>query len=590
MNTNLPEGFEIQPFEGVSEGLETLPDSFELIDIDSLEALESDKDTVDATKTKTAPSSNPNEWRALMADFLSDSQLDLENRVNKIKGIKDLEDLTNAPTVLLGQTSGGVFDITANALGAAAGGISILVPDSIEDPVKQTISDGFNYLVNSTAGKYFIDKLNEVDDATQAFQDTLMAFPDAEVLLDSGINLAAMATPSARFKPMRDIDLTESKGKAIKFAAGRKVIENQRADALDVVLPMETLERSKEMVSDSEVKGIFNTVNYKPTDRELDMAKEAQIAGVRSKDIYQTSYLKVDAQIGKLANDLVKRLETSEFKLSPEEIKLELQARASSTLENNPILKSNETLENTFQFVIDRASILIKQYGETPAGMLKARKELDKMIKATDKGGLDPTGQLNAQRLAYRTVRTAMNELVEDATGGKLDVKNSLRRQSLLFEARDNIQDKAAEQAKTAVGRLFQNTSKVLTGKQKLNQAWITLGGVTAGSAATSIAGLLPYFSVGVGAGGVTYLAYKGAMSPKTKAAMGNLLIATNKAINMSKNAGPKGADMLSQLKADKAILLDLMKTPVDPALTEGEEVKDEKEQPSKLTPLPVEQ
>ena len=587
----LPAGFTIaepSPEQSLepSIGSSVLPPGFEISNEVPVERTIPPVEEVEESP-KTAPSRDPNEWRNLMADFLTDTTKDLEERKEKLDQIPRVEGLDKLPDFLktkavgalgLGQAAGAYFDILGNVLGTGAQAVSLLIPDEIEDPVKEKISQGFNYIVNSEGGKMFRELLDKGMDATKAHREVLMQHPDAGLILDSGLNLAALATPAARFTPIKDVDITDSLGTKIKVASAKKRIDNKRKEALEITLPEETAERSLEMVENTTVgKNILGrqTTNYEPTARELKMAKEAAKAGIKKDELYQESYNKIQKRINFLGDSLISRLNQSDAIIDSEDVTRYIETEALKVRMDNPIIASNAQLERTFEYVIEKAEQVIRAQESTPAGLLKARRELDNLIRNSDVKGLDATGQLNAKRLAARSVRKSMNEFVENATGGDLKVKESLYKQSVLYDALENVKEKAALQEGKFLPRLLQNTVKVLQGKQKINIGVYTLFGITGATAAVSVSSLLPYLAVGGIATAGIVKGYKGFISPKNHQRLGELLKLTNKAINEATKAGATGADMLSQLKADKALLLELLKTPVDPSIQDEDEISE---------------
>ena len=138
-----------------------------------------------------------------------------------------------------------------------------------------------------------------------------------------------------------------------------------------------------------------------------------------------------------------------------------------------------------------------------------------------------------------------------------------MKRQSRLFAARDVVSVKAIKESKYAIGRLFQNLSRVIGINMNIRRALAVIAG-------TSVFGVGGYLMAGaagaIGFIGAGHYAVKGVLSPKTRVAFATLLKETNRAIKVSTN--PK---MIHQLRADKAILIDILSSPTDNSPHQGE-------------------
>ncbi len=110
---------------------------------------------------------------------------------------------------------------------------------------------------------------------------------------------------------------------------------------------------------------------------------------------------------------------------------------------------------------------------------------------------------------------------VLDENATNLWKKDSLRKQSALYRAMDNIAPKAAQEANTPLLRALDSVGKVLGVKSHIVQgiaAAVGIGGL--GAAAT----FAPPVAIFGGIGFVTYKAGKLVMSPEVRIAVGKLL------------------------------------------------------------------
>lgn len=122
------------------------------------------------------------------------------------------------------------------------------------------------------------------------------------------------------------------------------------------------------------------------------------------------------------------------------------------SIKENPLLVGDA--EKTASKILDKfQSLLPKNKDITASDILQARKELDVWMKNI-KGDVafDPKTE-NAVSIALRAVRQGANDLIE-TTAPDVAVKEMLRRQSLLYDALENIAPKAAKEAGSQVGRV----------------------------------------------------------------------------------------------------------------------------------------
>lgn len=120
----------------------------------------------------------------------------------------------------------------------------------------------------------------------------------------------------------------------------------------------------------------------------------------------------------------------------------------------NPLLVGDA--EKTADKILNKFTSLLPKEGDiTASDILTARKGLDSWIKDITRGNaFDPKTE-NAVSIALRATRQGANDLME-VTAPDVAVKDMLRRQSLLYDALENIAPKAAKESGSAVGRAIQ--------------------------------------------------------------------------------------------------------------------------------------
>jgi len=167
---------------------------------------------------------------------------------------------------------------------------------------------------------------------------------------------------------------------------------------------------------------------------------------------------------------------------------------------------------------------------------------------------------VNGLNVATKEIRSEMNDIIHRHVG--VNAKNSLRRQSLMFDTIENVAVKAGEMHNHVVGRVVQNVGRVLQAKQML----IATGLLFGAGAVTSMSGALPYLAGTAAVTGIGMAGRKMVMSPNVRKGIVNLLALTDKAIKQTANAA-----MRIELKADRAALVAILK---DVSVSETEEVK----------------
>lgn len=143
-----------------------------------------------------------------------------------------------------------------------------------------------------------------------------------------------------------------------------------------------------------------------------------------------------------------------------------------TTLNENPTMVGDAA--SAGEKIISKFDSLVKEYGYTGEGIMKARIALDQWAGAAKKFS---SAAQNGATEALRSVRTAANEIAADLSPNTA-TKELLRKQSVLFKAQDIIASKAAKEGSTKVQQ-FIKKHPVMTKAIKIGTA-----GTIAGKAA----------------------------------------------------------------------------------------------------------
>jgi len=324
--------------------------------------------------------------------------------------------------------------------------------------------------------------------------------------------------------------------------------------ALKLSLPLETGDRLMEETSSTGVN-IVGTKNYQPTAYEVEVAKEVAASGIKNTSNHQVNVNILRAKIAEEAEALTTLLHKYDDKVLPRNyVDSVLVTKVSDTLRDAILIKGDAGLENIVTNIQKALNKILDNVPSTPAGLLEARKLLDKEAKKQGALLSKDDSKVSALSFVVSEYRKAVNELIQKTVGVDEEVLKSLKKQSLKYSALDNIVPKAALQYRTFLGRAWQNVQGVAgAGRDSRALAYLALG--SAGLNALTAA--LPFVTATlVGVGGSAII-YQGVISPRNKRAVAKLINLTNKAIKATKDS-----DKLKTLRYDRAALLELMRLP----------------------------
>jgi hypothetical protein len=169
----------------------------------------------------------------------------------------------------------------------------------------------------------------------------------------------------------------------------------------------------------------------------------------------------------------------------------------------------------------------------SPADVLEARKELDNLIKIKfGQSALSPDVRAKIQNEVASKMRSALNETVINTSPIGKEVRDSLARQSSLYDITENISTKAADEFGGLPQRFLGDTSTGVRVKRLAQGV-----GATALVGGAAMAGLLPEAAVVAG----LYGAGKAAVSPTVRKAVGTGLNVAGKTLSGVGSLAPSG-------------------------------------------------
>lgn len=238
---------------------------------------------------------------------------------------------------------------------------------------------------------------------------------------------------------------------AFKEARGAKLAEQEANDVMEVVKPKLTpkLETEAKAAGRGTTQGgLFNRAAINPTESEKQMAQFAHEAGVSSNNTFDKNIQLMKDVQKQSAQDLRAGLKETKGTWNRNDV-----VGALNSVKSPLTIKSDATLTrlaNNFKKAIVDISASINKSTE---GLLDLRQGVDDLIDKEFPANVyhkdTPVGQY------VRQVRQTLNKMIEDKLPeGKLpngqSFRGELRRQSLLYDAIENVADKAPKEGESA--------------------------------------------------------------------------------------------------------------------------------------------
>ena len=267
--------------------------------------------------------------------------------------------------------------------------------------------------------------------------------------------------------------------------SGKKTLSTLRSKFVrDLTRPEQTNKiKLMEVPRTREVgRGPFRKNIIDPSLKEANITKEVlKIPKIGRHNTFQRNYNIISSFNKKEAEKLVTLMKENDF-IYPRQ---ELASRLNETrkvLSENPLLVGDAG--KTANKMINKVEQMVNEAPAKGSNLLEIRKNYDNWIQSQKGQNIfDPKNE-NALSIANREIRRTINNFL-DEKATKVSLKDSLRKQSNLYGALENIAPKAAKEANSAIGRLFQKSLKIMRLKNLTVEQMGTLIGVAGfGSAA----------------------------------------------------------------------------------------------------------
>lgn len=426
-----------------------------------------------------------------------------------------------------------IGETVATGFGKATDFGAVLIPDFIKEPIKQELSNGFNYVASTPAAQ---EALLWAKDGIEAWQGYKERNPQSAKTIESIVDIAAFYTPAKNRSPIADM---------IERSAQRA----RKPFVADLVAVPDSFKNNVEAVSRAETN-IFGSRRVIPTQKETDIVDAVSKLGVSSSKNLQENYNIIKEANQKLAMQLEQELASSGVQVPTTNLLRDLTQNVNALKQNMAYLVGENA--QVADRALTKAMDLFSNTNGSAAGLLSARKEFDKWVLQQRGKTAFASEKSNAINDTVRVVRSTLNETLANAVP-TVAVKDSLRTQHLYYSAMENIAPKAAKESATAIGRLWQNVHRV-TGIS-FPTTPLAIGALGYGTTNLLTASWMPYVALPILSTAGVYSVYKNAMHPRTRQGIANLIRAASGAIDATNNPA-----MRTQLRTDRAMMMELLK------------------------------
>ncbi len=459
---------------------------------------------------------------------------------------------------------GSAWDIASETLSSAGQFMSAITPDPIEEKVKTAAVNSGLTLLHMLAGPGAVENISEGMDQYQSFAQEN---PRAAANIESVMNIGMFYTPKGVKITPRGNSAIERGAERLALGAREQTLGGRRDFIDDLVLPFQSATERRTRAgygTTEEMGGILNQKKPILNSSEKRSAKEVMtIPEVKPTNTYQGNLAAIESTVYDEAAILKKKLSNNDFTIPKEEFS-EILDGVRLRIQDHPDLRGRanpQARHTATNYVDDAQRIMDDLVGDgdvTGSALLQARKDLDNRIMSSPGGKkvLDPNDPIDsAKKMAQEEIRKSIYDVIE-RNAPNIGVRNTNRRLHNLLNGADNVRVKAGKEAPNRALRLWARAKKVLEVRGTTAQFAGAAVGVGAFTAMTTMA--MPFLQA-MTAGGILYLGGKAVMGPGMKRALSGILSAADKAIKVSKDK-----DVINQLRADRIILREMLRTAED--------------------------
>jgi len=459
-------------------------------------------------------------------------------------------DLPIAAIQTVGKTIGAGFDVAGEVFNLGAAGVSFVVPDSIEDPIKEKTAQAFGALLQTGAGQQAIEAIEKGELAWTNYKaNNPQGAKTIESLMNIGLFFAPVKVRAATPPKQKPVSIAERVVNTLVLKGEQQEKNIYSKKAYDLIMPYKPLaEFSREVKNPITRQSKTVQIPTKFEEGMIETLAKLKIdpgaSAQKARDIIQDNIeSKSIALETRLKNDNV----TVTLNESSQAIKT-----AVDKAKNEPgsFVNLNE-MGKLVDTIADEAIRILANSPQDALGILKSRQALDNFLKTYkgEKSSFPDNDKVEtALSIAVRDIRASLNDLVAEKVPSA-KVKESFKEVTNLYRARVPIIKKADGDATTSIGRLSESITRS-TGF-KLPTTPLALLATVGGAGA-----LAAYAGVPIASGALGILGYRKLLTPSAKKYLAKLVLVSDKALKTVTDP-----DMLKQMRMDRAVILELLET-----------------------------
>ena len=461
---------------------------------------------------------------------------------------------------LAGSMAGLGWDLFGEVYTLSTDGYSLVIPDEMEDAVKEQYREAVQVFVEHPLGK-------EAQKALQAGQEAWVEFkknnPEISLVVESAFNVGAWFRRGPDAKPV-NVDRESGYVPNVSFFDPKNRTVN-KLTALEqgiwkAIRPPKTAEQINKQTT--EPKFPFRrqeTILTVEERRRVDTVK--RYARVDPSRTDRTNAKSISDAITKIDERLKKLLSKRTDLVSHDDLMRNVQSKIAEYAAGNQG-KGIERINRNAKDALAQLTYTLKSYEQTASGMLEARRALDTWVN--DNLGKDTLKKKEGKRGSqvrddlYTLIRREMNNMLD--TGDSNTANRLLRDESDLLSSLGAINGRIP-QGDTVMARIRDNL-----GALNIHMPTTPLGQAATATAAMN-SKMLPFFAGLI----TTYTGFGLAKRLFSKAYYQKEL----RLILESLNEGVKAAtnpEMVKQLRADRAAIIEVYKGYMEDAEEEAKE------------------
>jgi hypothetical protein len=432
------------------------------------------------------------------------------------------------------------IEMIGGAVAAAAKVLSNVTPDYIENPAVNAALDIGNAIVESPLMQQGIELAKE---NYPKYLTWAKANPFYDRAIKATFNMTALATKTP-------VSFIGKLGDKALESGNKSSYKNRRRNVEQMLEPLhpETSDMTQTMTP-TRTEGLLGRIvpNYNDSANEV-IDITALVPKLKPNGSFSDSrnviYGEITSTAKRLRADIVKAgnpMVASDLTERLEDAADHLKEATGYSLAGGTLKFADDLMKTAIRFV--------KESDGTAAGILDARKELDKFISKHQPESLTQD-YINSKTKAVAEIRTLLNEAVQEAVPD-VDVSGLLKKQHKLYRAWDVVGDKAVKESRLAIGRTF---NQIVRNNVSMPSTPMSLAYTATGTGYWLASGN-GLFTVGaLGAATAGAIGYKVMTGPKLRQTVGWLLKGVNGTLKKT-----KAADVVEQLKADRLILIGVL-------------------------------